>query len=69
MTERELTRMRAALNADQPTRKAMGIHGERRIDVSVSRRITAPAAEIFRILTVPANHPALDGSGMLRHPQ
>lgn len=44
----------------------MGMDGGRRIEASVSRRITAPAAEIFRILAVPANHPALDGSGMLR---
>jgi hypothetical protein len=66
MTERELTRMGAALNADEPTRKAMGMDGERRIEVSVSRRIIAHAAEIFRILAVPANHPAIDGSGMLR---
>ena len=34
--------------------------------VSVSRRIGAPAHEIFRILTDPQNHVALDGSGMLR---
>jgi hypothetical protein len=46
--------------------RAMSMDGQRRIEVSVSRRITAPAAEIFRTLAVPANHPALDGSGMLR---
>ena len=44
----------------------MGMDGGRRTEASVSRRITAPAAEIFRVLAVPANHPALDGSGMLR---
>jgi hypothetical protein len=37
-----------------------------RVQVSVSRSIAAPAAKIFRVLTDPANHPALDGSGMLR---
>jgi hypothetical protein len=34
--------------------------------VSVSRRIAAPAAEIFRILADPRRHTELDGSGMLR---
>jgi uncharacterized protein YndB with AHSA1/START domain len=34
--------------------------------VAVSRRIAAPAADIFTVLTDPAQHPALDGSGMLR---
>ena len=53
-----------AVNADQATTR--GVDGDRRIGVSVSRRIAAPAAEIFRILAVPANHPVLDGSGMLR---
>jgi uncharacterized protein YndB with AHSA1/START domain len=38
----------------------------RRIQVLVSRSIAAPAAKIFQVLTDPANHPALDGSGMLR---
>ncbi len=37
-----------------------------RVQVSVSRSIAAPAARIFRVLADPANHPALDGSGMLR---
>jgi uncharacterized protein YndB with AHSA1/START domain len=37
-----------------------------RVQVSVSRPIAAPAAKIFQILADPANHPALDGSGMLR---
>jgi hypothetical protein len=36
--------------------------------VSVSRLINAPAATIFRFLRDPANHPAIDGSGMLRSP-
>jgi hypothetical protein len=40
--------------------------GNGRVRVSVSRRIAAPAAEIFQVLAEPANHPALDGSGMLR---
>ncbi|WP_440071489.1 hypothetical protein [Streptosporangium sp. OZ121] len=34
--------------------------------VSVSRRIPAPASRIFDILTDPAKHIELDGSGMLR---
>jgi hypothetical protein len=34
--------------------------------VSVSRRISAPAHEIFQILASPARHLELDGSGMLR---
>ena len=37
-----------------------------RVQVSVSRSITATAAAIFQVLADPANHPALDGSGMLR---
>jgi uncharacterized protein YndB with AHSA1/START domain len=34
--------------------------------VSVTREISAPAAAIFRYLADPANHPAIDGSGMLK---
>ncbi len=34
--------------------------------VAVSRRICAPAREIFQILVNPARHLELDGSGMLR---
>jgi len=34
--------------------------------VSVSRRIQAPAAELFVVLADPARHPGIDGSGMLR---
>src|SRR5579859_5741026 len=34
--------------------------------VSVSRRIDAPAAVLFALLADTANHPALDGAGMLR---
>jgi uncharacterized protein YndB with AHSA1/START domain len=34
--------------------------------VSVSRRIEAPAAEIFELLTATQMHPGIDGSGMLR---
>jgi uncharacterized protein YndB with AHSA1/START domain len=36
------------------------------VPVSVSRRIEAPAVEIFNILTDPTMHPDIDGSGMLR---
>jgi hypothetical protein len=39
---------------------------DERVRVSVSRSIAAPAAAIFLMLADPANHPALDGSGMLR---
>lgn len=34
--------------------------------VAVSRRIAAPAADLFRILADPRRHPEMDGSGMLR---
>ncbi len=34
--------------------------------VMVSRRIGAPAADVFRILANPHLHPHMDGSGMLR---
>ena len=34
--------------------------------ITVSRRISAPAGEIFQVLADPRNHLALDGSGMLR---
>lgn len=37
-----------------------------RAQVSVSLSIAAPAAKISAVLADPANHPALDGSGMLR---
>ena len=34
--------------------------------VAVSRRICAPAHDIFQVLADPARHPELDGSGSLR---
>lgn len=34
--------------------------------VSVSRKIGAPTEKLFGILTRPASHPLIDGSGMLR---
>lgn len=34
--------------------------------ITVTRTIDAPAAEIFEVLTNPANHVALDGSGFVR---
>ena len=46
--------------------KGYGMDLSRRGQVSVSRSVAAPAAKIFRVLADPANHPALDGSGMLR---
>jgi len=39
---------------------------EERERVSVSRRIAAPAAELFSVLADPSRHVELDGSGMLR---
>lgn len=36
--------------------------------VSVSRRIEAPAERLFALLADSANHPLIDGSGMLRDP-
>ena len=36
--------------------------------VSVSRTINAPAQQLFSILTHTANHPMIDGSGMVREP-
>jgi uncharacterized protein YndB with AHSA1/START domain len=36
--------------------------------VSVSRRIEAPAEELFALLADSANHPLIDGSGMVREP-
>jgi hypothetical protein len=46
--------------------KGYGMDLSRRVQVSVSRSVAAPAAKIFQVLADPANHPALDGSGMLR---
>jgi hypothetical protein len=40
-----------------------------RVQVSVSRPVAASVAEIFLVLADPANHQALDGSGMLRGAQ
>ena len=37
-----------------------------RDDITVSRRIAAPAERIFALLTDPTRHRELDGSGMLR---
>jgi uncharacterized protein YndB with AHSA1/START domain len=34
--------------------------------VSTSRRINAPAGDIFKLLADPGRHPEFDGSGMLR---
>ena len=36
--------------------------------VSVSRRIEAPAEQLFALIADSANHPLIDGSGMLREP-
>jgi Polyketide cyclase / dehydrase and lipid transport len=36
--------------------------------VSVARRIEAPAEHLFALLADTGNHPALDGSGMVREP-
>jgi uncharacterized protein YndB with AHSA1/START domain len=47
-------REEAAMTADSPQ------------PVSVSRRIKAPAEELFAVLTDPARHPVIDGSGLLQ---
>jgi uncharacterized protein YndB with AHSA1/START domain len=39
---------------------------DERKPVSVSRRIDAPAGDIFKLLADPDRHPEFDGSGMLR---
>jgi uncharacterized protein YndB with AHSA1/START domain len=36
--------------------------------VSVSRRIEAPAGRLFALVADSANHPLIDGSGMVREP-
>ena len=36
--------------------------------VSVSRHIEAPAEQLFALLADSANHPLIDGSGMVRKP-
>ena len=36
--------------------------------VSVSRRIEVPAEQLFAVLADSANHPLIDGSGMVRQP-
>jgi hypothetical protein len=36
--------------------------------VSVSRRIEVPAQQLFALLADSANHPLIDGSGMVRQP-
>ena len=36
--------------------------------VSVSRRIEAPAEQLFALIAYSANHPLIDGSGMVRRP-
>jgi Polyketide cyclase / dehydrase and lipid transport len=36
--------------------------------VSVSRRIEAPAEQLFALMASSANHPLIDGSGMVRKP-
>jgi hypothetical protein len=36
--------------------------------LSVSRRIEAPAEQLFALLADTANHPLIDGSGMVREP-
>ena len=36
--------------------------------LSVSRRIEAPAEQLFALLADSANHPLIDGSGMVREP-
>jgi hypothetical protein len=42
------------------------VTGEACQPVCVSRRIQVPAERLFDVLAHPANHPLIDGSGMLR---
>jgi hypothetical protein len=42
------------------------VTGEACQPISVSRRIEVPAEKLFDFLGHPANHPLIDGSGMLR---
>jgi hypothetical protein len=44
------------------------VAGDEYQPVAVSRRISAPAHEIFQVLANPARHQEFDGSGMLRGP-
>jgi hypothetical protein len=39
---------------------------DRETRVTVSRTVTAPDSKIFAVLADPANHPAIDGSGMVK---
>src|ERR1700722_5121484 len=48
------------------SRKESAMSAENGRPVSVSRRIEAPAEELFAVLADPARHPGIDGSGMLR---
>ena len=50
----------------EAARRGEGMDLDERVQVSVSRLIAARAAKIFQVLADPANHPAVDGSGMLR---
>jgi hypothetical protein len=47
-------------------RRRQRVKDETSKPVMVSRRIGAPAADVFRILADPRSHPGIDGSGMLR---
>jgi hypothetical protein len=47
-------------------RRKQSVEEDKGRPVMVSRRIGAPAADIFRLLADPQSHPHIDGSGMLR---
>jgi hypothetical protein len=55
-----------ALQEGTNERRSLVMGDEAVTPVSVSRKIEAPAGEIFDVLTHPGNHPTIDGSGMLR---
>jgi hypothetical protein len=65
---RKLALVRRALGPDPQQRQKEGRRWQVRSTkpVAVSRRISAPARDIFQLLADPGRHPDLDGSGMLR---
>ncbi len=63
-----LTVIRAACAVPGPPtpRKEVAVTSDACQPVSVSRAIEAPADRLFGLLSDPARHPLIDGSGMLR---
>jgi hypothetical protein len=52
--------------ACRPPRKELPMTDDAYQPVAVSRRICAPAHDVFQVLANPVRHPEFDGSGMLR---